>query len=146
MEEEEASFADDSSKKNGIEEKLSDKELLEMAGEWDERIARFNTVFMIGRIGSNPEPKYFDDGKVVVNLSLATKRRHHWMERKMLDIKYGEEETDWFGLEIWVRAAIDWRQVPPGRFLAIDSLTQWFDLNRAKQRNLWQSMSIKVLV
>lgn len=86
------------------EEELTDEELAATMGEWDERIARFNTVHLTGRVGNNPEPRYFDDGKVVVNLNLATRCKYNGMERKALDIKPGEEETDWYGLEIWVSA------------------------------------------
>lgn len=85
------------------EEELTDEELAATMGEWDERIARFNTIHLTGRVGNNPEPRYFDDGNVVVNLSLATKCKYHGLERKAFDIKAGEEETDWYGLEIWVR-------------------------------------------
>ena len=56
-------------------------------------------------MGNIPEPKLFDDGNVVVNLSLACKRKLHYAERKAKDIKSGEEETDWFGLEIWGQTA-----------------------------------------
>lgn len=73
--------------------------------EWDDKVARFNTVHLTGRIGNDPEPRYFDDGKVVVNLSLATRRKYHSMERKHFDIAWGNEETDWYGLEIWGQTA-----------------------------------------
>ena len=56
-------------------------------------------------MGNIPEPKLFDDGNVVVNLSLAYKRKLRYAERKAKDIKSGEEETDWFGLEIWGQTA-----------------------------------------
>jgi len=84
-------------------EALTDEELESSMGDWDDKIARFNTVHLTGRIGSDPEPRYFDDGKVVVNLSLANRRKYHFLERKVKNIKSGEEETDWNGLEIWVR-------------------------------------------
>lgn len=79
----------------------SDEEIEATLGNWDDRVAQLNTVHLVGRIGNNPEPRYFDDGKVVVNLSLAVKRKYHYLEREYLGIKYGDEETDWFGLEIW---------------------------------------------
>jgi len=82
-------------------DRLSDEELEASMGDWDEKIARFNTVHLTGRVGNDPEAKYFDDGKVVVNLSLATRRKYHGLERKVYDIPYGEEETDWYSLEIW---------------------------------------------
>lgn len=90
---------------DGEEEELSDEELLAMAGEWDEKIAPFNTIHLSGRIGNDPEPRYFEDGKVVVNLSLAVRRKYHSLERMALKIASGEEETDWFGLEIWGQTA-----------------------------------------
>ena len=85
------------------EDELSDEELEASVGPWDDKIARFNTIQLTGRVGNTPEARYFDDGKVVVNLSLASRRKYHGMERKLNSIKMGEEETDWYGLEIWVR-------------------------------------------
>jgi Single-strand binding protein family len=85
------------------EERLSDEDLEAAMGDWNEKVARFNTVHLSGRVGNNPEARYFDDGKVVVNLSLATRRKYHTMDRKANDIKSGDEATDWYGLEIWVR-------------------------------------------
>jgi single-strand DNA-binding protein len=87
------------------EDAISDEELEANLEEWDKRIAAFNTVHLTGRIGNDAEPKYFDDGKVVLNLNLASKRKYHSLERKALDISYGEEETDWYGLEIWGQTA-----------------------------------------
>jgi hypothetical protein len=83
----------------------SEEDLRAVLGDWDERVAKFNTVHLVGRIGNAPEPRYFDDGKVVVNLSLACRRKYHYAERQALNIKSGEEETDWFGLEIWGQTA-----------------------------------------
>ena len=84
------------------EEELSDEELLLAAGEWDERIAPFNTVHLTGRVGNHPTPKYLgDDGKVVVNLSLAVKRKYHPSEWEALEMTSDQVETDWYGLEIW---------------------------------------------
>lgn len=85
------------------QDELSDEELEASAGKWNEKIARFNTVHLTGRVGNSPEARYFDDGKVVVNLSMASRRKYHGMDRKTNNIKTGEEETDWYGLEIWVR-------------------------------------------
>lgn len=88
----------------GDDDELSDEELEATIGKWDEKIARFNTVHLTGRVGNVPEPRYFDDGKVVVNLSLATKRKYHGIDRKLSNVISGDEETDWYGLEIWVRS------------------------------------------
>jgi single-strand DNA-binding protein len=71
----------------------------------DHLIPKINCVTLVGRVGQNPEPKYFDDGKVVLRLGLAVKRKYHPPERQARNIKYGEEETDWFNLELWGRDA-----------------------------------------
>jgi len=75
------------------------------SSEFEEHIPRVNSVTLTGRVGNDPEPRYFDDGKVVLNLSLACKRKYHPLERRVRNIKYGEEETDWFTLELWGRDA-----------------------------------------
>jgi single-strand DNA-binding protein len=80
---------------------MSDDELEASSGEWDEGVAKFNTIHVTGRIGNDPEPRYLDDGKVVVNLSLATKRKYHSLERQAENVPWGQEETDWYALEIW---------------------------------------------
>uniref|UniRef100_A0A7S1DC37 Single-stranded DNA-binding protein n=1 Tax=Cyclophora tenuis TaxID=216820 RepID=A0A7S1DC37_CYCTE len=80
-------------------------ELIREAGEWPSDIPTFNNVFMVGRVGNDPEPKYLDSGKVVLNLSLAVKRKYHRLERIAKEIKSGEEETDWYRLEIWGQTA-----------------------------------------
>lgn len=75
------------------------------SSEFEEHIPRVNSVTLTGRVGNDPEPRYFDDGKVVLNLSLACKRKYHPLARRVRNIKYGEEETDWFTLELWGRDA-----------------------------------------
>jgi single-strand DNA-binding protein len=87
------------------DERLSDQELEVAMGEWDNQIACFNTVHLTGRIGNDPEPRYLEDGKVVLNLSLATARKYHSKERLAQNVNWGEEETDWYGLEIWGQTA-----------------------------------------
>jgi single-strand DNA-binding protein len=83
----------------------SDEELLAMAGDWDETIPQFNTIHLSGRVGNDPEARTLDDGKVVVNLSLAVTRKLHSQERKAMNVKYGDEETDWYALEVWGQSA-----------------------------------------
>lgn len=73
-----------------------------------ESVPRLNTVHLVGRIGQTPTPRYLNSEageKVVVNVSLAVKRKYHPLERKVRDIRWGDEETDWFNLEIWGRDA-----------------------------------------
>ncbi len=91
--------------KNEEEPPLSLEELEMLATPFDEHLPKINTVTLVGRVGNDPEPRYFDDGKVVLNLSLAVKRKYHPLERKVRAIRSGEEETDWFPLEFWGRDA-----------------------------------------
>mmetsp|Transcript_35556 Transcript_35556/g.106132 ORF Transcript_35556/g.106132 Transcript_35556/m.106132 type:complete len:242 (-) Transcript_35556:77-802(-) len=80
-------------------------EAMAASSPFEDHIPRLNIVTLTGRVGNDPEPRYFDDGKVVLNLSLAVQRKYHPLERKVRNIKYGEEETDWFPLELWGRDA-----------------------------------------
>lgn len=43
-------------------------------------VPRLNIVFLTGYLGQDPKPKYFDSGRVVLNLSLAVKREYHPLE------------------------------------------------------------------
>ena len=81
------------------------EELEMLATPFDEHLPQINSVTLVGRVGNDPEPRYFDDGKVVLNLSLAVRRKYHPLERKVREIRSGEEETDWFPLEFWGRDA-----------------------------------------
>jgi single-strand DNA-binding protein len=81
------------------------EEIEMLATPFDEHLPKLNVVTLVGRVGGTPDPKYFDDGKVVLNLSVAVKRKYHPLERKVRNIRSGEEETDWFPLEFWGRDA-----------------------------------------
>lgn len=121
------------------DDRASWEELAASAGEWDERIAQFNRVTMVGRVGNDPDPRYFDDGKVVLNLSLAVKRKYHGLERKAYNIKSGEEETDWYGLEIWGRdAEYAAKYVTKGARIGVVGslqLDEWVDKATGEPRN-----------
>jgi len=75
------------------------------SGDFEAHIPKINSVTLVGRVGQAPEPRFFDDGKVVLRLSLAVKRKYHPLERQVRNIKSGEEETDWFNLEMWGKDA-----------------------------------------
>ena len=87
------------------EQPMSIEELEMLATPIDEHLPQINAVTLIGRVGNDPEPKYFDDGKVVLNLSLAVRRKLHPLERRVREVRSGDEETDWFPLEFWGRDA-----------------------------------------
>eukprot|EP00804_Cyclotella_cryptica_P008157 CCRYP_004627-RA/>CCRYP_004627-RA protein AED:0.02 eAED:0.02 QI:0/-1/0/1/-1/1/1/0/204 len=91
--------------KNDEKKQPSYQDLEMLATPFDEYLPKINVVTLVGRVGNDPEPRYFDDGKVVLNLSLAVKRKYHPLERKVRGIRSGEEETDWFPLEFWGRDA-----------------------------------------
>ena len=48
---------------------------------------------LVGRVGGDPDVKYFQSGTVVCNLTLAVNR------------KTKNSEPDWFNLEIWGKTA-----------------------------------------
>ncbi|MCD8485514.1 single-stranded DNA-binding protein [Geitlerinema calcuttense] len=53
-----------------------------------------NVVTLVGRVGGDPDVKYFESGSVVCNLTLAVNRRTS-----------KSDEPDWFNLEIWGKTA-----------------------------------------
>ncbi len=53
-----------------------------------------NVVTLIGRVGNDPDMKYFESGSVKCRLTLAVNRRSR-----------DNEQTDWFNLEIWGKTA-----------------------------------------
>lgn len=76
-----------------------------------------NSVVLVGRVGQDPDVKYFDSGKVKTVLSMAVNR----------PTKNGE--TDWFRVELWdKRAEIAGEYAKKGSLIAIDgklSLSKW---------------------
>lgn len=53
-----------------------------------------NSVTLIGRVGNEPDVKYFESGSVKCVLSLAVKRPTR-----------NNDEPDWFTLELWGKTA-----------------------------------------
>jgi single-strand DNA-binding protein len=53
-----------------------------------------NVVNLIGRVGGDPEIKYFESGSVKCRLTLAVKRRSR-----------NSDQPDWFELELWGKTA-----------------------------------------
>jgi single-strand DNA-binding protein len=52
-----------------------------------------NTVNLVGRVGGDPDVKYFESGSVVCNLTLAVNRQQN------------TDQPDWFNLELWGKQA-----------------------------------------
>jgi len=61
--------------------------------------ASVNKVILIGRLGTDPELRYFDSGKALCNFSLATNRS--WKDRN----GESQERTDWHRIVTWSRLA-----------------------------------------
>jgi single-strand DNA-binding protein len=53
-----------------------------------------NSVTLVGRVGGDPDIKYFESGSVVCNLTLAVNRRSR-----------NSDQPDWFNLELWGKTA-----------------------------------------
>lgn len=52
-----------------------------------------NVVTLIGRVGGDPDIKYFESGSVVCNLTLAVNRQKR------------DSQPDWFNLKMWGKTA-----------------------------------------
>jgi single-strand DNA-binding protein len=53
-----------------------------------------NVVNLVGRVGGDPDVKYFESGSVKCSLTLAVNRRSR-----------NNEQPDWFNLELWGKTA-----------------------------------------
>lgn len=53
-----------------------------------------NVVTLVGRVGGDPDVKYFESGSVLCNLTLAVNRRSR-----------NSDKPDWFNLELWGKTA-----------------------------------------
>lgn len=53
-----------------------------------------NSVNLVGRLGQNPETRYFPSGSVLVKLSLAVDRQTS-----------RDDNPDWFVCELWAKTA-----------------------------------------
>ena len=53
-----------------------------------------NVVTLVGRVGGDPDVKYFESGTVKCSLTLAVNRRSK-----------NSDQPDWFNLEIWGKTA-----------------------------------------
>lgn len=53
-----------------------------------------NVVTLVGRVGGDPEVKYFESGSVLCSTTLAVKRQSR-----------NNDQPDWFNLELWGKTA-----------------------------------------
>ena len=87
-----------------------------------------NNVTLVGRVGGEPNVRYFESGSVVCNLTLAVNRPTR-----------NSDEPDWFNLEIWGRTAqVAADYVKKGSLIGISGnlkMEYWNDRNTGVQRS-----------
>lgn len=86
-----------------------------------------NSISLIGRLGKDPEVKYFDDGKAVANFTLA--------------VNGFKDEVDWFRVEAWGKTAtIVGDYCRKGREVGIlgrMASQKWTDRQTGEERTGW---------
>lgn len=87
-----------------------------------------NVVTLTGRVGGDPDVKYFESGSIVCNLSLAVDRRQK-----------NENITDWFALKLWGKTAeVAANYVRKGSLIGVTGsleLETWKDRNTGEDRS-----------
>ena len=71
-----------------------------------------NSVVIVGRVGQDPEIKYFESGKSKTTFSLAVNR---WSAKDKTQV------TDWFNIQMWDKrgeAAAEW--VKKGALISVE--------------------------
>lgn len=78
-----------------------------------------NAVMLVGRVGKDPEMRYFESGRVKTTFSVAVNRPTK------------ERETDWFDIELWGRQAeFAGEYVRKGRLVGVEGrldFSSWTD-------------------
>lgn len=79
-----------------------------------------NSVVLVGRVGQDPDMKYFESGKVKTTFSIAVNR---WAK--------DGDKTDWFNIELWDKSAeIAGEYVKKGKLVGIEGkldISKWKD-------------------
>jgi single-strand DNA-binding protein len=87
-----------------------------------------NLVNLVGRVGGDPDVKYFDSGSVKCRLTLAVDRRSR-----------NDEQPDWFNLELWGKTAeVAANYVRKGSLIGVSGalkLDHWQDRNTGVDRS-----------
>ena len=92
-----------------------------------------NTITLVGRAGRDPEARYFENGTMVANFSLAVNGRGR------------DAETEWFNLQVWgkqAQVAADY--VRKGGLVGVTGYVKtdkWTDKNTGEQK---QKMVVNV--
>ena len=87
-----------------------------------------NQINLVGRLGKDPEVKWFDSGKVLAKINLAVKRPSNT-----------DKNPNWFDLELWGKTAeIAAEYTRTGSLIAIEGelkFDEWLDKDTNKQRS-----------
>ena len=87
-----------------------------------------NQINLVGRLGKDPEVKWFDSGKVLAKIALAVKRPSNT-----------NKTPNWFDLELWGKTAeIAAEYTSKGSLIAIEGelkFDEWVDRDTNKQRS-----------
>ena len=87
-----------------------------------------NVVNLVGRAGTDPEIRYFDQGGQVCKLTLAVRRRSR-----------NSDTPDWFNLEMWGKTAeIAYNYVKKGGLIGVQGslkIETWSDRNTGARRS-----------
>ena len=100
-----------------------------------------NSVVVVGRVGQDPEMKYFESGKVKTTFSLAVNR---W------DSKTKGEGTHWVNIELWDKLAeIAGEYVKKGKLVAVDgrlAMSKWNDASgSSRERYFVRAQNMRLL-
>lgn len=91
-----------------------------------------NSVVLVGRVGQDPEMRYFESGKVKTTFSIAVNR---W------DSKTKAEVADWFNVELWDKLAeVAGEYVKKGKLVAVDgrlASSKWNDATGATREKFF---------
>ena len=89
--------------------------------------ANINHINLVGRLGQNPDIRYFESGKVITKINLAVNRNSK------------DESPDWFEVQLWNKAAeIAGNYTTKGSLVGIEGelkLEEWVDKNTGIQRS-----------
>ena len=87
-----------------------------------------NSVTLVGRVGGDPDVKYFESGSVVCNLTLAVNR-----------LSRNNDQPDWFNLELWGKTAeVAANYVRKGSLIGVSGALKfehWKDRNTGANRS-----------
>lgn len=86
-----------------------------------------NSVHLVGRVGADPDVRYFESGSILTKVSLAVDRRSR------------SDQPDWFNLEIWGKVAeVAANYVRKGKLIGVRGsleIQEWTDRNDGTNRS-----------